>query len=112
MDRKEQIRRYKETPRTAGIYRVLNSSNAKFLVGASVDAPAMLNRQRAQLRMGSHPNRALQSDWDSDGDQMFIFEVLDALEPEDSPDYDPAEDLQALEELWREKLGVAAGATY
>lgn len=112
MDRKDLIRRYKETPRPAGVYRVLNTRTGRALVGASPDAPAMLNRQRAQLRMGTHPNRALQGDWEADGPEAFELEVLDLLPAKDRPDYDPAEELDMLEQLWLEKLALPADARY
>ena len=50
MDRKTLIREYKESRRPMGVYRVLNTTNGRALVGVSVDLPSMLNRQRAQLR--------------------------------------------------------------
>ena len=104
MDRKALIREYKESRRPMGVYRVLNKVHDKSLVGVSVDVPAMLNRQRTQLRLGGHPNRALQRDWNELGAGAFEFEVLDTLTPPDRPDYDPAEDLRVLEQLWLERL--------
>lgn len=103
--RKERTRQYLENPRPMGIYRVRNTVNGKSLIGASVDLPSMLNRQQAQLRMGAHTNRALQSDWNEHGPEAFAFEVVDTLKaPPDQPDYDPASDLKVLEALWLEKL--------
>jgi hypothetical protein len=64
------------------------------LVGTSVNLPAMLNRQRAQLRLSAHPTRA----------EAFEFEILDTLTPSDEPDYDPSGDLRVLQDLWIEKL--------
>ncbi len=104
MDRKALIRQYKETPRPAGVFRVANSRTGKSLVSSSPDAPAMLNRIRAQLQMGSHPNRALQADWNADGSDAFSFEVLDLLPPKEGADGDAADDLRVLEDLWIEKL--------
>jgi group I intron endonuclease len=104
MDRKVLLREYKESRRPMGIYRVLNRANGKVLVGSSVNVPAMLNRHQAQLKLGMHQNRALQADWQAFGPDAFEFEVLDILEPPDQPDYDPADDLRALEEMWLEKL--------
>ena len=112
MDRKELVRKYKETPRPAGVYRVRHTPSGRTLLGGSPDAPAMLNRFRAQLRMNGHPNRRLLADWKADGPDGFTFEVLDLLESDESPDYDPTEDLAALEELWREKLGLASEDRY
>ena len=62
MDRKALIREYKETRRPMGVYCVRNNVNGKLLVGKSTDLPSILNRQRAQLRTGSHPNQTLQKE--------------------------------------------------
>lgn len=107
MDRKEMKRQYKETPRPAGVYRILNTRSGRALVGTSVDAPAMLNRQRLQLRTGGHPNRALQHDWNADGADAFTFEVLDTLTPRDEPGFDLDQELRLLEQLWLEKLDLS-----
>lgn len=112
MDRKEQTRAYKESPRTMGVFRVRNTANGKSLIGSSVDVPAMLNRQRFQLGAGGHPDRALQADWNESGASAFVFETLDTLAPVEEPGYDPAADLKALEGLWLEKLGRAGQRGY
>lgn len=110
--RKALIRQYKETPRPAGVYRVRHVPSGRTLLGTSPDAPAMLNRIRAQLRMRGHPNRQLQRDWNAGGADAFVFEVLDLLTAPDTPDYDPTEDLRVLEELWRERTAAEAEASY
>jgi hypothetical protein len=91
-----------------GVYRVHNTVTGHALVAASRDLPSILNRHRAQLRMGAHPSRALQADWDAHGPASFAFEVLDTLTPPDTPDYDPIPDLVVLEDLWLEKLSLSA----
>ena len=104
MDRKALIRQYKESRRPMGVFRVRNTADGRSLVGTSIDLPAMLNRQRAQLRLGAHPNRALQKDWNELGAEAFEFVIVDTLAPPDAPDYDPSGDLRVLEGLWLEKL--------
>ncbi|HWT01755.1 MAG TPA: GIY-YIG nuclease family protein [Pyrinomonadaceae bacterium] len=104
MDKKALAREYKETPRPMGVYQVRNTVNGKLLVGVSVDLPSILNRHRAELRMGGHRNRELQKDWAEFGPEAFEFEILDTLTPPERPDYDPKDDLRALEELWLDKL--------
>ena len=39
MDRKAQIRAYKETPRPMGVFRVRNAVSGGWLIGRSVDLP-------------------------------------------------------------------------
>jgi hypothetical protein len=105
MDRRSLIRQYKEAVRPAGVFRVHNTANGKSFVGRSTDVASMLNRQRAQLGFGGHPNRALQNDWNALGPDAFEFEILDTLTPPESqPDWDPSDDLAELERLWLEKL--------
>jgi hypothetical protein len=104
MDKKALAREYRESRRPMGVYQVRNTVSGKVLVGVSVDLPSILNRHRAELRMGGHRNRELQKDWAEFGPDAFEFEVLDTLAPPERPDYDPSADLKALEELWLEKL--------
>ncbi len=104
MDKKALIRGYKESRRPMGVYQIRNTVNGKLMVGASVDLPSILNRHRAALRMGGHLNRELQKDWVEFGPEAFKFEVLDTLTPSERLDYDPRDDLRALEELWLDKL--------
>lgn len=104
MDKKTLIREYKETRRPMGVFRVSNTVNGKIFIGTSVDLPAMLNRQQSQLRMGGHPNKELQKDWNELGPDAFEFEVLDTFTPPEAPNYNPKDDLKALEDLWLDKL--------
>jgi len=101
--RRELIRAYRETPKEMGVFRVHCPQTGHGVIGASRDLPAMLNRQRAQLSMGAHPDRALQQDWDALGAEAFVFEVLDTLAPKDEPGYDPRDDLAELARMWQER---------
>ena len=104
MDRKAQIRAYKERTRAMGVFQVRNTVNGKLLIGSATDVPAMLNRQQAQLRLGAHPNAPLQADWHAFGAAAFAFETLDLLTVPDDPAFDPRPDLAVLQTLWLEKL--------
>lgn len=103
-DRKTRIREYKETPQPAGIYRIRNTETGKSLVGSAVNLPGMLNRQRFQPEIGSHPDKELQGDWHELGPDALEFDILDQLEPRDEPAYNPTEDLQTLKEMWLVQL--------
>jgi hypothetical protein len=108
MNRKEMIRAYRQQRRPMGVYRVSNKLTGHATVAATKDLTARLNRHRAQLSTGGHPSRLLQADWNEHGPDSFTFEVLDTLDPPDLPDYDPLEDLTVLEDIWLEKLSLAA----
>lgn len=111
-NRRELARKYKETPRPAGVYRVRNTASGKSLIGSSTDLPGILNRQRFQLQQGAHPDRELQKDWNDLGPGAFTFEALDVLAPSEAPDYDPSADLRVLEQMWVERLVEAGEPLY
>jgi hypothetical protein len=112
MDRKALLRQYRESPRPMGVFRVCHKQSGRWYIGASLDVPAMLNRQRFQLEAGTHPNPALQREWKRLGAEAFAFETLDTLAPPDAPGYDPKPDLRTLEALWHERLTSLYGAGY
>lgn len=105
IDRKALKREYKETPRPMGVFQVRNTNSGRVLVDSSVNLPAIFNRLRTQLRMAACLNHAeLQKDWSELGEDVFVFEVLEELEPSEAPGYDPTDDLDAMLELWLEEL--------
>jgi hypothetical protein len=104
MDKRTLKRQYKESEIPAGIYRVVNTQEDRSLVGSSVNLPAILNRHRADLKLGAHRNKELQREWNEFGEGAFAFEVLDTLTPRHEPGCDMKRELAALEELWLERL--------
>lgn len=111
-DRKALLRAYKESPPPMGVFAVRNIAEGKALVGAAVNMPGRLNRERFSLENGSHFNRTLQADWDRLGPDGFAFEQLDTLEPSDDANTDPADDLEALRLMWVDRLGLTAETIY
>jgi hypothetical protein len=110
--RKARVREVMRTSRPTGLYAVRNKKTGRLLLGPSRDLPGMLNRQRFQLEMGSHPDRGLQADWNELGPDAFTFETLDELEAPSSPNADPSEDLRTLHRMWLEKLTEDGTALY
>jgi hypothetical protein len=104
-ERKELIRKYKQTPLPMGIFQIKNLANGKIFIGTSKNLPGKLNSCRFQLINGSHPNRELQKDYAMYGESGFSFEILDRLEPKDDPLYSYDDDLKTLEGLWLDRLG-------
>jgi hypothetical protein len=102
--RKELKSEFKEAGTPAGIFQVRNLVNGKILIGKAQNIPGILNSQKFQLRMGSHPNRQLQADWNTFGADSFVFETLDVLAPTKDQQLDLNEELTQLLELWLEKL--------
>lgn len=107
MDRSEAKKNYKQTKRQMGVYRIRNRQNNKSYVGVSIDLQARINRQKAELKLGSHPNKELLGAWKLFGESSFEFEVLDELAHDENSKTDPAEELRILVEMWIRKLEKA-----
>ena len=95
---------YKQKQNQMGVYQIRNMVNEKIFIGSSLNIPGIFNRQKFQLKMGNHRNKALQAEWNEFGSESFAFEVLDELTPKEDPAYNYREDLATLENLWLENL--------
>ena len=102
--RKDINREYKERVKPAGVYQVKNTVNGKVLLGSSLNLEGPLNRHKFILKIGSHTNKALQKDWDELGPDKFIFEILEVVKVQDSPNFNLKDELTLLEQIWLEEL--------
>lgn len=102
--RKNIIREYKERKKQAGVFQIRNTANGKALLGSSLNLDGPLNSHQFMLTIGSHRNKALQEDWNRYGKDKFVFEVLEAVEIKDDPNFNLNDELTLLEEIWLEKL--------
>jgi hypothetical protein len=110
MDRSEAKKDYKQAKRPMGIYRIRNRRNGKSYVGFSTDLQARINRQKTELKFGSHRNTELLGEWKSFGESSFEFEVLDELAHAEEPAANAAEELRILTEMWIRKLEKAGSS--
>ena len=102
--RKELNREYLERPKPAGVFQVKNTANGKVLLGSSLNLEGTLNGHRFMLRTGSHRNKALQEDWNTYGEDKFVFELLETVQVKDDPNFNLSDELTLLEMIWMEKL--------
>jgi hypothetical protein len=95
---------YQQTPRPMGVFLIRNNASDKVFVGTSLDLPGIINRHKFQLGAGVHANQALQADWNELGAENFAFEIVDELTPRAGEAVDYRAELEALEDLWLERL--------
>ena len=110
--RKDIHREYKERVKPAGIFQVKNTANDRVLLGSSLNLEGPLNRHRFMLKIGSHTNKALQKDWDEFGSENFVFEILEEVKIQDSPNFNLKDELTLLEQIWFEKLQPVGEHSY
>src|SRR2546423_2269077 len=103
-DKRQAKLKYKMSQRPIGVFQIRNLVNGKIFVGSSMNLDAMFNRIRFQLYAGGHVNKGLEADWKRYGTGKFEFEVLEKIEQNLGDEHDYTRDLEALEDLWLEKL--------
>jgi len=109
---------YAATARPMGVYQIRNVKNGKILVEGSVDLLGAKNRLEFQKQTNTNTIFALQEEWNKYGPNAFVFEELDRIKPPEEGSFDPAErakrkeEVEALAELWIEKLQPFGDAGY
>jgi len=102
--RQDIKREYKERLKPAGIFQVKNTVNGKVLLGSSLNLEGPLNGHKFLLTIGQHRNEALQKEWNEHGPDKFVFEILETVKVKDDPNFNLADELKLLEQIWLEKL--------
>ena len=104
--KKELIREYKQRPLQGGVCIIRNTVNGKYLLEIGLNPKGNQNRFAFSCSTGSCVHYKLQKDWDACGKDAFTFEILDEIEQKETqtPEEFKA-DIEALGELWLEKLG-------
>lgn len=108
-ERRQLARRARDAFPPMGVYAIRDRTTGRVRVAASRNVHAAINRIGFELRLGSHPDRALQAEWNSGGAGRFSFEVLELVRERSDAAFDYAAELRLLEELHRAEA-AAAGA--
>lgn len=61
----------------SGIYIIINKENGKQYVGSAMDVNSRWIRHRSLMRKGKHFNPILQNVWNSSGEDIFEFAVIE-----------------------------------
>jgi hypothetical protein len=108
MTRKELTADYKNIKFAMGVFQIKNLANGKILVESSPNLDKIWNRHCADLRFGSHRNKALQADWDAHGEPNFVFEILAEIDHKLTDDVAQQQknrhELKVLEKMYIDEL--------
>ena len=110
--RKELIRQYKETPQPMGVFQIKNNRNGKLLLLKALNIPGIITRHQLELRRGMHRNHELQAEWNQYGEEVFSFEPLATIKPEEFPPEQWSAAVAELLQTWLEKLQPYGDAGY
>lgn len=101
--RKAAIAAYKERKPKAAVYAVRCAAAGALWVGPTLNPDTVQNKIWFTLRLGTHPNRALQQAWTAHGADTFSIETLELFEP-DFDRYLRDNQLKDRAAHWRRKL--------
>ena len=104
MDKRTAKLDYKLNHRPMGVFQIRNMINDKVFVDSSLNVPGKINRHTFSLKAGLHAAKRLQADWAELGEESFVFEVLENVEPRSDANYNYAADVKTLEALWLDKI--------
>jgi hypothetical protein len=85
LDKKKAIREFKERKPCRGTFAVRCTASNRVWVGSSNNLDATKNGLWFSLRIGSHPVKSLQSEWNAHGEGAFAYEILEKLEEDLHP---------------------------
>jgi len=106
-DKKRQLARdYKERKVSPGVYAIRCMSTGEVWVAPSRNLDAQQNGIWFTLRLGTHPNKALQAVWNAQGEAAFAFEIVERVEDEDLTPYLLDAALKERIKHWRTELGA------
>lgn len=60
-----------------GIYKIINTKNKKIYIGSSVNVEKRKEKHFWMLKKGIHDNKFIQSSFNRDGNESFIFEIIE-----------------------------------
>jgi len=67
--------------RTSGVYIIRNLKNGKSYIGSSVNMHKRWQAHRQRARKGTHHSVLFQRAWDKYGEDSFLFDVVEEVEP-------------------------------
>ena len=68
---------------SCGIYKIINKKNNKIYIGSSVDIKKRKEKHFWMLEKGIHDNKFLQSSYNRDGKENFLFDVIEMCDKND-----------------------------
>jgi len=110
--KKELKEEYKQMKFPMGVFQIKNISNNKVLIDNSIDMMSKWNRHQMELKFGTHRNKTLQKDWNENGEDNFVFEVLSELKSKDEENISYKKELKTLQEIVIEELSIKREKIY
>jgi len=102
---REHIKKYKKN-QPAGVYKITNTKTGTIYIGQSTAYPHRWNCHKSHLRHNRHEIPQLQEDYDTYGEEAFIFEVIEQFPCNTSSDVLLEKEEEQIKKHLREGKGL------
>jgi hypothetical protein len=106
--KREIARAYAERERVQGVFAVRCAASGEAWVSSSRNLDTQKNSVWFALRLGGHPNKAVQAAWNTHGEDAFSYEIVEELASESLTPMGLRDLMKTRERHWRGALGAAA----
>ncbi|MGA0604003.1 GIY-YIG nuclease family protein [Caulobacter sp. KR2-114] len=106
--KREMLQAYREEKRPAGIFALRCAATGQAWVGTSKNIGQQQNSVWFTLKLGSHPNKALQAVFKAQGADAFAYEVLEEVDGSEMSALGLTDALKAKQHEWRQALNADA----
>jgi hypothetical protein len=104
--KREIARAYAERDRSQGVFAVRCAASGEVWVSSSRNLDTQKNSVWFTLRMGGHPNKAVQAAWNVHGEEAFAYEIVEELASGSLTSMGLRDLMKSRERHWREALGA------
>jgi hypothetical protein len=102
------VQAYREEKRPAGLFALRCAATDQAWVGTSRNIGQQQNSVWFTLKLGSHPNKALQAVFNQHGADAFVYEVLEEVDGEEMSSLGLTDLLKSKQKEWRAALNADA----
>jgi hypothetical protein len=110
-ERKEVVRKFTERKPLLGVFAVRYTATGRVWVGASRNLDATKNGSWLCLRNSKYHDKALQEEWNANGEPMVQYEVVEKLDG-DVPPLGIGDLLREMRNYWIVRLSARSDATH
>lgn len=108
-EKKKLIETYKNTQHPMGVFCIIKKvpieNDPRVYIQTAINFKANFNSAKMKLNSNFHPNKELQKDWSTYGEEAFEVKILEELAySDDVPNADYSEELEILKLLWEDKF--------
>jgi len=112
IEKKQHKKTFEDKKVLMGIVALKNNQDNIIFLKETMNIEAWINRAKFVLKSGQFEHKIVQKDWNTLGEHVFVFEVVDTLEENDTLYFDYNKELKNMKLAVQERLAQANVVLY